>query len=149
MLLLAEFVPPKDGEPEKRHIVSAFKLVQDLLAMPSSRGRNGFQLLVDILPPEHKARWLAGAALTAADQAMASVMSTVLSRLNAFLDTELEPVSYTHLGFTPTTRYCVRSWKRWRGTDRRIAGSSKRPAADGQLTTPFQNHCLLYTSRCV
>ena len=89
VLLLAEFVPPKDGEPEKRHIVSAFKLVQDLLAMPSSRGRNGFQLLVDILPPEHKARWLAGAALTAADQAMASVMSTVLSRLNAFLDTEL------------------------------------------------------------
>ena len=51
-----------------------------------------FQLLVDILPPEHKARWLAGAALTAADQAMASVMSTVLSRLNAFLDTELEQV---------------------------------------------------------
>ena len=48
VLLLAEFVPPKDGEPEKRHIVSAFKLVQDLLAMPSSRGRNGFQLLVDI-----------------------------------------------------------------------------------------------------
>ena len=32
------------------------------------------------------------AALTAADQAMASVMSTVLSRLNAFLDTELEQV---------------------------------------------------------
>ena len=92
VLLLAEFVPSKDGEPEKRHIVSAFKLVQDLLAMPSSRGRNGFQLLVDILPPEHKARWLAGAALTAADQAMASVMSTVLSRLNAFLDTELEQV---------------------------------------------------------
>lgn len=92
VLLLAEFMPPKDGEPEKRHIVSAFKLVQDLLAMPSSRGRNGFQLLVDILPPEHKARWLAGAALTAADQAMASVMSTVLSRLNAFLDTELEQV---------------------------------------------------------
>ena len=92
VLLLAEFVPPKDGEPEKRHIVSAFKLVQDLLAMPSSRGRNGFQLLVDILPPEHKARWLAGAALTAAEQAMASVMSTVLSRLNAFLDTELEQV---------------------------------------------------------
>ena len=23
---------------------------------------------------------------------------------------------------------------------RRTAGSSKRPAADGQLTTPFQNH---------
>ena len=62
VLLLAEFAPPKDGEPEKRHIVSAFKLVQDLLAVPKSRGKNGFQLLMDELPPEHKARWLAGAA---------------------------------------------------------------------------------------
>ena len=42
--------------------------------------------------------------------------------------------------FIPTTRHCVRSWQHWRGIDRRIAGSSKRPAADGQLTTPFQNH---------
>ena len=87
VLLLAEFAPPKDG-----HIVSAFKLVQDLLAVPKSRGKNGFQLLMDELPPEHKARWLAGAALTSADQSMASVMSTVMSRLNAFLDTELEQV---------------------------------------------------------
>ena len=92
VLLLAEFAPPKDGDPEKRHIVSAFKLVQDLLAVPKSRGKNGFQLLMDELPPEHKARWLAGAALTSADQSMASVMSTVMSRLNAFLDTELEQV---------------------------------------------------------
>ena len=92
VLLLTEFAPPKDGEPEKRHIVSAFKLVQDLLAVPKSRGKNGFQLLMDELPPEHKARWLAGAALTSADQSMASVMSTVMSRLNAFLDTELEQV---------------------------------------------------------
>ena len=72
VLLLAEFAPPKDGEPEKRHIVSAFKLVQDLLAVPKSRGKNGFQLLMDELPPEHKARWLAGAALTSADQSMRS-----------------------------------------------------------------------------
>ena len=93
VLLLAEFVPPKEGEPEKRHIVSAFKLVQDLLAVPkNSRSKNGFQPLMDLLPPEHKARWLAGAALNSSDQSMASVMSTVLSRLNAFLDTELEQV---------------------------------------------------------
>ena len=97
ILMLAEFLPPDEEHPqERRHIVSVFKLVQDLLAMPTSRGRNGFQLLADILPPEHKARWLAGAALTAADQAMASVMSTVLSRLNAFLDTELE-LSLIHI----------------------------------------------------
>ena len=43
---------------------------------------------MDKLPPEHKARWFAGAALNSAEQAMASVLSTVLSRLNAFLDTE-------------------------------------------------------------
>ena len=93
VLLLAEFMPLREGEPEKRHIVSAFKLVQDLLAAPkNSRSKNGFQPLMDLLPSDHKARWLAGAALNSSDQAMASVMSTVLSRLNAFLDTELEQV---------------------------------------------------------
>ena len=49
-------------------------------------------MLMRMLPPEHKARWFAGAALNSADQAMASVMSTVLSRLNAFLDSELEQI---------------------------------------------------------
>ncbi len=44
------------------------------------------------LPSEHKARWFAGAALNTSEQAMASVLSTVLSRLNAFLDSELEQV---------------------------------------------------------
>ena len=63
ILMLAEFLPPDKEHPqERRHIVSVFKLVQDLL----------------------------GAALNSAEQAMASVMSTVLSRLNAFLDSELE-----------------------------------------------------------
>ena len=93
VLLLAEFAPPKDGEPEKRYIVSAFKLVQDLLAAPGGGwGKNGFHVLMDMLPSVHKARWVANAALTAADQSMASVMSTVLSKLNAFLDSELEQV---------------------------------------------------------
>ena len=94
MLLLAEYLPPQNtGNAETRHIVSVFKLVQDLLA-PSkmANGKNGFQVLMDSLPETHKARWFAGSALTAADQAMASVMSTVLSRLNAFLDSELEQV---------------------------------------------------------
>ena len=39
---------------------------------------------------EHKAKWLAGAALNSSDQSMLSVMSTALSRLNSFLDTEME-----------------------------------------------------------
>jgi type IV secretion system protein VirD4 len=76
-----------------RHIVSVFKLVQDLLApSPDPRQKNSFQMLMDMLPENHKARWFAGAALNSADQAMASILSTVLSRLNAFLDSELEQV---------------------------------------------------------
>ena len=93
VLLLAEYLPPKNaGDTEKRHIVSVFKLVQDLLGPSRVKGKNGFQFLMDALPETHKARWFAGAALNSADQAMASVMSTVLSRLNAFLDSELEQV---------------------------------------------------------
>ena len=47
---------------------------------------------MDKLPGDHKARWFAGAALNSAEQAMASVLSTVLSRLNAFLDSEMEQI---------------------------------------------------------
>ena len=44
------------------------------------------------LPDEHKAKWLAGSALFAADQAMMSIISTALSRLNSFIDSELEQI---------------------------------------------------------
>ena len=95
ILLLAEYLPPTKEHPEeRRHIVSVFKLVQDLLApvMVGKKPKNGFQVLMGNLPDTHKAKWFAGAALNSADQAMMSVMSTVLSRLNAFLDSELEQV---------------------------------------------------------
>ena len=83
VLLLAEYLPPTEEAPqERRHIVSVFKLVQDLLAPSKTKGKNGFQVLMDSLPDTHKARWFAGAALNSAEQAMASVMSTVLSRLD-------------------------------------------------------------------
>ena len=86
ILLVAEFC-----EPGKRHIVSVFKIIQELLS-PSSKkkGKNEFQNLMDLLPEDHKAKWFAGAALNTAEQSMASVMSTALSRLNTFLDSELE-----------------------------------------------------------
>ena len=94
VLLLAEFLPPEEtGGYEMRHIASVFKLVQELLMQSSSRrGGNQFQELMSLLPADHKAKWLAGSALTASDQGMNSIMSTVLSKLNAFLDTELEQV---------------------------------------------------------
>ncbi len=87
ILLIAEF-----ASPEQRHIVSVFKLIQDLIAPSGVRGKSQFQLLMDKLPSEHKTRWFAGAALNSSEQAMASVMSTSMSRLNAFLDTELEQI---------------------------------------------------------
>lgn len=85
ILLVAEFC-----EPQKRHIVSVFKIIQELLAPSQKKGKNQFQQLMELLPNDHKAKWFAGAALNTAEQSMASVMSTALSRLNAFLDSELE-----------------------------------------------------------
>ena len=89
ILLLSEF-----GDKNERHIVSVFKLIQDLLAKyqpnPKAKPKMYFSKLMDKLPSEHKAKWLAGAALNASDQSMLSVMSTALSRLNSFLDTEME-----------------------------------------------------------
>lgn len=93
LLLVAEYLSDRDADGElcyKRHIVSVFKLVQELLAPSQSNGKNQFLLLMQDLPPNHKARWFAGAALNSADQALASVLSTVLSRLNTFLDSEME-----------------------------------------------------------
>ena len=87
ILLVSEFC-----EPEERHIVSVFKIIQELLAPSNRKGKNQFQQLMELLPDTHKAKWFAGAALNTAEQSMASVMSTALSRLNAFLDSELEQV---------------------------------------------------------
>ena len=56
ILLLAEYLPPKkiDGElRERRHIVSVFKLVQDLLEPSQTKGKSCFQVLMSRLPPEH------------------------------------------------------------------------------------------------
>lgn len=95
ILLLAEFLPPREIDGalrERRHIVSVFKLVQDLLEPSQVKGKSRFQLLMGRLPAEHKARWFAGAALNSSEQGMASVLSTVLSRLNTFLDSEMEQI---------------------------------------------------------
>ncbi len=87
ILLVAEFC-----KPEERHIVSVFKIIQELLAPSNNRQKNQFQSLMELLPADHKAKWFAGAALNTSEQSMASVMSTALSRLNAFLDSELETI---------------------------------------------------------
>ena len=93
LLLLAEYLPPEKGQPDVRHIVSVFQLIQDLLVPdPHHKGKNGFQLLMNMLPERHQAKRLATSAVGASEQSMASVISTALSRLNVFLDTEMEQV---------------------------------------------------------
>lgn len=87
ILIIAEFCDARE-----RHIVSVFKLVQDLLKPSKVKGKTQFQMLLDLLPDNHKAKWFAGAALNTGEQAMMSVLSTVLSRLNAFIDSEIEQI---------------------------------------------------------
>lgn len=96
ILLVSEFC--QDGE---RHIVSVFKIIQELLQTKGPtplagknavKPKNEFQKLLEMLPPEHKARWLAGAALDSPDGSMHSVMSTAMSRLLSFIDSELEQI---------------------------------------------------------
>ena len=95
ILLVSEFC--RDGE---RHIVSVFKIIQELLQTdaPSQtkagmpKPKNEFQKLLDLLPEEHKARWFAGAALNSPDASMHSVMSTAMSRMLSFIDSELEQI---------------------------------------------------------
>ena len=99
ILLIAEYC-----KPEERHIISVFKMIQDLLApvqQSASATKNNvakppkqtqFQMLMQRLPDTHKAKWFAGAALNTSEQAMQSVLSTALSRLNAFLDSEMEQI---------------------------------------------------------
>lgn len=86
ILIVSEY-----AEPGKRHIISVFKLIQDLLAPVGNRS-NEFKVLIEQLPESHKARWFAGAALNTSDQSMQSVISTALARLNAFIDSELEQI---------------------------------------------------------
>ena len=90
IMTLSEFIPPDSAGHDKRHIMSVFKLVKELMA-PMGK-KNGFQVLIDSLPDTHKAGWMATAATSSSEQGMASVMSTVLSRLNSFIDSEQEQV---------------------------------------------------------
>lgn len=54
ILLVAEFC-----KPEERHIVSVFKIIQELLAPSGKKGKNQFQQLMEMLPNDHKAKWFA------------------------------------------------------------------------------------------
>ena len=71
ILLLSEYLPPTEGEPEMRHIVSVFKLVQELLAPSRVKGRISSSSCWKSSRLIHKARWFACSALNTAEQAIA------------------------------------------------------------------------------
>ena len=57
ILMLEEYLPPDKEHPQERpHIVSVFKLVQDLLEPSKVKGKSHFQLLMGKLPPDHLRR---------------------------------------------------------------------------------------------
>ena len=121
IMTLSEFIPPDSAGHDKRHIMSVFKLVKELMA-PMGK-KNGFQVLIDSLPDTHKAGWMATAATSSSEQGMASVMSTVLSRLNSFIDSEQEqvlcydsPIDAEHFAITGRWNpkpHCRRYHRRW------------------------------------
>ncbi len=85
ILILAEF-----GEKDERHIVSVFKLIQDLSEHIPNTKTMKIKELIKKLPDNHKAKWFAGSALNTSDASIYSILSTALSRLNSFIDSELE-----------------------------------------------------------
>ena len=87
LLLIAEF-----GKKGERHIVSCFKLIQELMENSNEPGMNQFQLLLQFLPDDHRAKWYAASGLKTSPETMASVMSTAMSRLLSFIDSELEQI---------------------------------------------------------
>ena len=90
--------------PSQQHIVSVFKLCQELLEIDSStekRDKDGkiiknpimyIKKIMDMLPPEHKAKWLASPALNSSNQSMMSVISTAMSRMLSFIDSDIEQI---------------------------------------------------------
>lgn len=84
ILIVAEY-----AQPDERHILSVAHLVQELMTGANSKV-NHFKSLLDMLPADNKARLFAGAALAAEGQTVGSILSTALSRLTDFLDSEME-----------------------------------------------------------
>lgn len=91
-------------KPSQRHIVSVFKLCQELLEFDPKTAKidkNGkliqspvmyLKTVMKILPPEHKAKWLASSALNSSNQTLFSVVSTAMSRMLSFIDSDIEQV---------------------------------------------------------
>ena len=87
LLILAEY-----GEPGEKHIVSCFRLLQDMMSPSGDENKNQLQVCIDLLPQDSRARMFASTALETAPETMQSVISTAMSKLLSFLDSEMEQI---------------------------------------------------------
>lgn len=90
ILIVCEYAP----EPQQ-HIISVYKLIQSLSGSTSdSNGVSETEVkkLLDLLPEDSKIRMFAGASAEGGGDSQASVMSTAMSRLISFLDSETEQI---------------------------------------------------------
>lgn len=89
ILLVCEY-----AKPEEQHIISVYKLIQSLSG--SSGGSNGenkteISKILDKLPPDSKIKMFAGASAQGGES-QETVVSTAMSKLISFLDTETEQI---------------------------------------------------------
>lgn len=90
-LLVAEFCAP-----EERHIITVFKLILEFLEPSANSTEKKKETvgeeIIKKLPEEHKAKWLSGAALRSSGSSASNVLTTVMSRLLSFIDSESEQI---------------------------------------------------------
>lgn len=99
ILMVAQYCPEKE-----RHIVSVFKLLLELLqeskaqsAAPQEKGQKSpaktrLTEILELLPDDDKIKWFAGSAPQKYGQQFLSVMTTAMSRLLSFIDSETEGI---------------------------------------------------------
>ncbi|WP_373844817.1 type IV secretory system conjugative DNA transfer family protein [Clostridium sp.] len=91
ILVISEF-----GQKGERHIISVFKLIQELSRNISDGENEDLQTeyakLLALLPENHKAKWFAGSAVETDIKTALNVFGTALSKLTQFIDSELEQI---------------------------------------------------------
>lgn len=90
ILLVCEY-----AKPEEQHIISVYKLIQAISGSETdSKGdtKTEVQKLMDLLPDDSKIKMFAGASAQSGGEGQASVLSTAMSRLISFLDSETEQI---------------------------------------------------------
>lgn len=118
ILILAEF-----AEPYESHLINVFKLILEGLKPEKGVDEDDdkdkkrvtkLHILLDKLPENHKAVWFAGSASGTTGGAMANVLTTALSEMLSFIDSEVEqmicrenPIDFETFDEKPSAMFIV------------------------------------------